>query len=174
MNNFDNVWPLMQSLWPHADLGDGFELRNLYRDRLSQCRPELLETAIKDVRANYSSKTPELKWILERYRKLLQEWRSNQESPTLTDSEDPEKEMIREIEADRSRISFNLSLLSEEELCDLREEIARRPFLRSFAGRLGGPPDEWTHFQRGIAWALHTSLLSDQSQDHSQGQEPPG
>tara|TARA_X000001382_G_scaffold15843_1_gene10064 strand:+ start:1831 stop:2367 length:537 start_codon:yes stop_codon:yes gene_type:complete len=170
IKNFEDIWPLMKALWPTADLGEGHELRNLYRERLSKCKPELLESAIKDVRTNYSSKTPELKWILERYRHLLREWESNRGAVAETKEED-DAEFMKGVEADRERTAFNLSLLSPEEIGELREEIARRTYLQGIVGRLHGPPESWTHFSRGMAWALYSSLLSDQSQGHSQGQE---
>jgi hypothetical protein len=108
MKTFEDIWPLMRALWPHADLGEGHELRNLYRERLGKCRPELLEQAIKDVRTNYSSRTPELKWILDRYRALFREWKANQapinEGPTV----DEEEQLRKEVMKDRERIAFNL------------------------------------------------------------------
>tara|TARA_R110000803_G_scaffold16114_7_gene44279 strand:- start:8827 stop:9360 length:534 start_codon:yes stop_codon:yes gene_type:complete len=171
MKTFEDIWPLLKALWPAADLGEGFELRNLYRERLSKCRPEILERAVKDVRTNYSSKTPELKWILERYRNLLREWESNRTVVACSKEEEDEKYM-EEVTRDRERTAFNLSLLTPEEIGELRKEIAHRTYLRGIVGRLHGPPESWTHFSRGMAWALYSSLSSDQNQGHSQGQEP--
>jgi len=169
LKTFEDIWPLMRALWPHADLGEGHELRNLYRERLGKCRPELLEQAIKDVRTNYSSRTPELKWILDRYRALFREWKSNQapvnEGPTVDEEEKLQKEVMK----DRERIAFNLSLLTGEELAMLRKEVARRAFLRSLAVRVHGPPESWTPFTQGMVWALHSSLSSEPNQDRSQG-----
>jgi hypothetical protein len=173
MKTFEDVWPLLKALWPSADLGEGFELRNLYRERLGKCRPELLEAAIKDVRAQYSSKTPELKWIIERYRSLLREWESNRGVIAETKEED-DVEYMKEVEADRSRCSFNLSLLSPDEIAELRKEIASHTYLNGIAGRLHGPPESWTHFSRGMAWALYSSLSSGQSRGRSLDQEPQG
>lgn len=174
MKSIEDIWPLMAALWPNAELGEGFELRNLYRERLGKCKPDLLEMAIKDVRANYSSRTPELKWILERYRALLREWKANQASPSGEQvSVDEDAAFVKEVMRDRERIAFNLSLLTPEEIGVLREEVARRTFLVSMAGKIHGPPETWSHFAKGIAWAIHSSLLSDQSQGPNQGQRQP-
>lgn len=161
---------MMKSFWPQADLGEGVELKKLYRERLRNCRPELLELALKEVRANYSSRTPELKWILEKYRRLLREWNSNQNKPAPgTEKGQADLEMMKEIEEDRERIAFNLSLLEAHEIDILKEDIAQRAFLQSLVGRYNGPPDQWSHFQKGVAWALYTSLSSDQSRGPSPG-----
>jgi len=164
----------MRALWPHADLGEGHELRNLYRERLGKCRPELLEQAIKDVRTNYSSRTPELKWILERYRSLFREWKSNQTPIEEGPTKDEDEELLKEVIRDRERIAFNLSLLTDEEVETLRKEVARRVFLRSLAVKVHGPPDQWSPFTQGMAWALHSSLLSDQNQDPNRDPRQPG
>ena len=173
MKEFEDIWPLMRGLWPHAELGDGFELRNLYRERLGRCKPELLEQAIKDVRANYSSRTPELKWILERYRALLRERKSQEASVSREDtSAEEEAAFLEEVERDREKTAFN-SLLTPEEIDAVREEVARRVFLAGMVGKIHGPPETWSHFAKGIAWAIHSSSLSDQSQGPSQGQRQP-
>lgn len=168
MKEFEEIWGMMGSLWPHADLGDGPGLKGLYRKKLKGFkRLDLLEMALEDVRTNYSSKTPELKWIRERYFQLLREWEDNREKASSRPTEQSEAEYMKEVEESRERISFNLSLLTEDEMATLRKEMRSRPFLCSMAGGLHGPPGSWTHFSRGMAWALHTSLLSDQSRDPS-------
>ena len=174
MKTFEDIWPLMKGLWPHAELGEGFELRNLYRERLGRCKPELLEQAIKDVRANYSSRTPELKWILERYRALLREQKAQQASASGEDTTvEDEAAFLQEVARDRERIAFNLSLLTPGEISTLREEVARRTFLASMVGKIHGPPETWSHFAKGMAWAIHSSLLSDPSRGPNQGQKQP-
>ena len=174
MKDFDDIWPLMKALWPHADLGTGHELRGLYRKRLGKCRPELLEIALEDVRANYSSRTPELKWILERYRTLYREWKENTSKGNEAPVEDDGEDIRKEVERDRQRIAFNLSLLTTEEIDELREEVARRTYLQSILGKVHGSPETWSHFTRGMVWALYTSSLSGQSHGPSQELKQPG
>lgn len=174
MKDFEEIWPLMKALWPHADLGDGHELRNLYRERLGKCKPALLEQAIKDVRANYSSRTPELKWILERYRTLYREWKANTTAGNEAPVEDDEAEIRKEVQRDRERIAFNLSLLTPEEIGELREEVARRTYLQSILGKVHGSPETWSHFTRGMVWALYMSSSSGRNQGLSQDQRQPG
>lgn len=169
MKTFEDIWPLMKALWPHADLGEGYELRNLYRERLGKCKPSILEQAIKDVRTNYSSRTPELKWILERYRTLYRQWKENQTPVDDTPPEDPDEALRAEIQKDRERIAFNLSLLTPEEIGLLREEVARRTFLASLVKKIHGPPETWSPFSQGMVWALHLSLLSEQNHARSHG-----
>jgi len=170
MKTFDDIWPMMQALWPHADLGDGPGLRNLYRERLSKCRPALLEQALKDVRTNYSSRTPELKWILERYRGLHREWESNISPVEQTSKEEEEKAYMDEVRQSRERIAFNLSLLTPDEIAKIRAELQKKPFLSSIVGKIHGPIEGWSYFSQGMAWALHSTLSSGQSPGPNQDQ----
>jgi len=175
MKDFEEVWGMMGSLWPHADLGEGPGLKGLYRKKLRGLkRLDLLESALEDVRASYSSKTPELRWIRDRYFKLLREYEDNRAKESSKPTGQSEVDYMREVEESRERISFNLSLLTDDELANLRKEMRGRGFLCSISGSLHGPPDSWTHFSRGMAWALHTTLSSGQSPGPSPDPGPQG
>ncbi len=60
----------INGLWP--DVSWGGYLRNLWTQKLQGLNQERLSKALDEVRSSYSSNTPQLKWVQEKYNAITQ------------------------------------------------------------------------------------------------------
>ena len=147
---WDDNHRLMRELWPSAEMTSA--LCKLFYDNLHKKNQCWVALALKNVRKTYSSKTPELKWILRAFydhRDLQRESQaSNKRHNSLTEQNLDE----REVRMGRLKIREELHAFDEKDI-----EFGIRAVQQVVPIKTDGfdetKIDSWSDTQRGFVWA---------------------
>ncbi len=73
----------IRQMWPNAQWGDdGNELRAIFKKHLSGLMQNHLYAAIDEVKINFSSHQPELKWFIQAYDRIVDSTRKTESGPS--------------------------------------------------------------------------------------------
>ena len=127
--------PCLPHRWPEWNPSDQ-EHRD-FRRILKNMNYEDLDEAMLQVKVNYSSKIPQLKWIVTAYHRLRDERQKGQDSQSAQRADEAQAAELRQVESERQECMSRLQALSHQDLnraIDLAESRHRK-ILGSFSSR---------------------------------------
>lgn len=164
-------WQTLRGLFPKWE--PTAEEARLFRGQFSSRNREVLVTSIENYRIGFRYAQPNLGGILKEYSSIMMNKNSAADRAVRIDEVDDE-EFIRKVDSDNSKILFDLELLTDEQLADLRVAMENAPGVSTISGKMAGPPKGWSRVTRGLSWVLAEkmgmiagSLSLDQRQDLS-------
>ena len=161
---FDTVRTKFSDYWPDADMPDS--VRQLWTRKLKNLNMNDLYDALDEVRVKYSSKTPQLKWVMEAYFEINGRRRT---APTQSVAESEKEQLDAKLDEEAEdfmrKVEKDLSMVSEDEKCRAAEAL---PFAAS------RKPAEWGRITKGLVWLkLFGSSRLSASPSPSLGLGPP-
>lgn len=135
MHGWTKIRTLFAHRWPEWNPSDQ-EHRD-FRSVMKNMSYEDLDEAMLQVKVNYSSKIPQLKWIVMAYRRLRDERRKAQRIRSGPQSDEGLADEVRQVELERQECMSRLQALSPQDLdraIDLAE-YRHRKILGSFSTR---------------------------------------
>ena len=160
----DTVRAKFSEYWPDAEMPDS--VRQLWTRRLKNLNMNDLYESLDEVRVKYSSKTPQLKWVMEAYYEINGRRRT---APTQSvaeiEKEQLDQRLDEEAEQFMQKVEKDLTMVSEDEKCRAAEAL---PFA------VKRKPAEWGRITKGLVWQkLFGSSRSNASRSPSLGLGPP-
>jgi len=135
MQGWTRIRTLFAHRWPEWNPSDQ-EHRD-FRRILKNMNYEDLDEAMLQVKVNYSSKIPQLKWIVTAYHRLRDERQKGQDSQSAQRADEAQAAELRQVESERQECMSRLQALSHQDLnraIDLAESRHRK-ILGPFSSR---------------------------------------
>lgn len=163
-HTFETVRTKFSEYWPEADLPES--VRKLWTRKLKFLNMNDLHESLDDVRVKYSSKTPQLKWVMDAYYEINNRRRvTPQQSVIEIEKQNLDRTHDKEAEEFMQKVDRDLGMVSEDEKCRVAETL---PFTCK------RKPSEWGRLTKGLVWQkLFASSPSNASQSLNLGLVPP-
>jgi len=165
-------WQTLRGLFPKWDPTP--EETSLFRKQFGSRSREVMVTAIENFRIGYRYTQPNLGSILKEYSVIMNN-RNSAADKVASQSEVDDAEFVRKVESDNAKILFDLELLTDEQLADLREGMKKAPGVSMISGKMTGSPDGWSRVTRGLSWVLAEKMgliAGSSSSGQPQGPSP--
>jgi DNA repair ATPase RecN len=123
---------------------------DLFTKRLGNLNQDWLSRAIENVRTNFTSNKPSIKWIIDEYKKIQEDERFKDRHKEITEKETSDNEELQSCDADLDTMRESIDCLPDS----VQESVARKVFqVTGIKIDFDVPVEEWSRMKVAMAAA---------------------